>query len=264
MTRLITLCYLSICTVGLSAQGIPGGRPLSRGIGRMAQTHTPVVGAPYSAVQTIQILRLLSDGNQVSRTEQSKAYRDGQGRTRVERTITPPVSSGKQPYTEVVIVDPVAHYRYVLNSASMTAKQTPLPTPSGSSSSGSPPNRTGQRSGIQVSTVDLGTQTINSVPATGTQVTETIPAGAVGNAQVIIISRTTWVSTDLKVPVEIKASDPRFGTTDMELTGIQEVEPDPSLFTVPSGYTVTAAGAGGRGAGGSWEARRGWGNRPAQ
>jgi hypothetical protein len=244
MTRLITLCSVSIYTLTLSAQGFPNRRPFPQGTG-MAQSRTPVVGAPYSAIQTTQTQRLLSDGNQVSRTEQSKVYRDSQGRTRIERTSTPPASSGKQPYTETVIVDPVAHYRYVLNSATMIAIQTPLPTRSGSSVTGNPPKRSGPPAGIQVNTVDLGTETINSVSATGTQVTETIPAGAMGNAQAITIVRTTWFSTDLRVPVEVKTSDPRFGTTDMELTSILQAEPDPSLFTVPSGYTVKTAGAGG-------------------
>jgi hypothetical protein len=249
MTRLITLCSFSIYTLTLSAQGFPNRHPFPQGMG-MAQSRTPVTGAPYSAIQTTQTQRLLSDGNQVSRTEQSKVYRDSQGRTRVERTITPPASSGKQPYTEAVIVDPVAHYRYVLNSATMIATQTPLPTPSGSSMTGNSPTWSGRPGGIQINTVDLGTQTINSVPATGTQVTETIPAGAMGNAQAITIVRTTWISTALKVPVEVKTSDPRFGTTDLELTSIVQAEPDPSLFTVPSGYTVKTGGVGG--------ARRGW------
>ena len=45
---------------------------------------------------------------------------------------------------------------------------------------------------------------------------------AIGNAQAITIVRTTWISTDLKVPVEVKSNDPRSGSTDMELTNIQE------------------------------------------
>jgi len=33
-------------------------------------------------------------------------------------------------------------------------------------------------------------------------------------------------------------SDPRFGETTYQLTGIQRVEPDHSLFEIPSGYTL--------------------------
>jgi hypothetical protein len=85
------------------------------------------------------------------------------------------------------------------------------------------------------------------VSATGTTVTETIPAGAIGNSQPIVHTRTTWISTQLSIPVEIKTSDPRFGTTDMELTNILTTEPSASLFVVPSGYTVKQGGRGGFG-----------------
>ena len=35
-----------------------------------------------------------------------------------------------------------------------------------------------------------------------------------------------------------KTSDPRMGTTTMELTNVNRSQPDPALFTVPSDYTV--------------------------
>ena len=95
-----------------------------------------------------------------------------------------------------------------------------------------------------MTTTSLGTQSINGVAATGTQITETIAAGLIGNAQAIQVVRVTWISNDLKVPVEIKSSDPRFGATDMELTNIVQAEPSPALFVVPAGYTVKAGGRG--------------------
>ena len=86
---------------------------------------------------------------------------------------------------------------------------------------------------------ELGTQTINGLAATGKRTTRTIPAGAFGNAQPIQIVREVWVSTDLKVPLTIKSSDPRFGTTVTQLTNVVQGEPDAALFQVPAGYTVT-------------------------
>jgi len=99
-------------------------------------------------------------------------------------------------------------------------------------------------SGAQVQTEDLGTQAVNGVSVTGTRTTETIPAGAIGNQQPIAIVREHWVSTDLKVPVLIKSTDPRFGSTVMQLTNIVQVEPDIALFQVPPGYTTVAPPAG--------------------
>ena len=241
---------MGLCALLLFAQG-PASRfgPMGRGwVGRPSPT--PVTGAPYSGVQTVSSQQVLANGNQISHSQQSKVYRDSQGRTRTEQTVTPPATSGKQPYTQVTIVDPVAGYRYMLNSATMTAIQMPLPAPRTSPSTGTPTPRP-EPSGVQVSTTSLGTQTVNGVTATGTQTTRTIPAGAMGNAQPIQSVRTTWISTVLQVPVEIKTSDPRSGTTDMELTNIQQTEPDATLFQVPSTYTIKTGGPGmGRAMGG--------------
>jgi hypothetical protein len=59
--------------------------------------------------------------------------------------------------------------------------------------------------------------------------------------------RETWISTDLKVPVMVRISDPRSGTTTTQLTNVNRTEPDPSLFQAPADYKVVK---GGRGPGG--------------
>jgi hypothetical protein len=60
-----------------------------------------------------------------------------------------------------------------------------------------------------------------------------------GNAQPIQIVRETWVSSDLKVPVTVKITDPRFGTTVTQLTNVARSEPDAALFQAPADYTVS-------------------------
>jgi hypothetical protein len=202
-------------------------------------SRTPVTGAPYSAVQTMQNSQTLADGNQITRDEQSKVYRDSQGRVRIESTHSgPPGSSGHTPQTVIAIFDPVAGYSYVLKPSTMTAVKTPASPHNGGPNGAAPHARHGEGNGAQVQTETLGTQTVNGVSATGTRTTETIPAGAIGNQQPIQIVRETWVSTDLKVPVMIKSTDPRFGNMTMQLTNIAQAEPDASLFQIPSGYTV--------------------------
>jgi len=244
----------AILTAGLFAQGPPPGgghrgfgpRPdiMSAGPG----SRTPVTGAPYSGTQVTQSQQTLADGNQISRQEQSKVYRDSQGRVRIEHTMNGPGAAGTTPHTVISIFDPVAGYSYMLNPATMTAVKRPLPPPKSAGSNGGPNSprhpRGPEISGAQVQTENLGTQMVNGVSATGTRNTETIPAGAIGNQQPLAIVRETWVSTELKVPVQIKSSDPRFGNMTMQLTNIAQAEPDPSLFQVPSTYTVTAQAAG--------------------
>jgi hypothetical protein len=271
MKSTMALCLATVFAAVLLAQGPPDGRGFGprgfegqagfagRGAGILGAgpgSRTPVTGAPYTATETLQRQQTLANGNQISTKEQSNVYRDSQGRIRTEETITPSASSGKAAYTMVTIFDPVAGSRYVLNSSTMVAYQSTLP-PARPASTGSasrqarpaPPARPNE------TVTALGTQSVNGVSATGTQLTEIIPAGAIGNAQAIQVVRTSWISSELKVPVQIKTTDPRYGNTDMELTNIVEAEPNASLFVVPAGYTMQQGGGLGGGPRGS--ARRG-------
>jgi hypothetical protein len=96
---------------------------------------------------------------------------------------------------------------------------------------------------------DLGPATISGRPATATRTTRTIPAGAIGNQQAIAVTRTVYMSPDLKVPLQIVSEDPRFGTSTMTLTNIVQAEPDAALFQIPSGYAVKTMPQGHRGGG---------------
>lgn len=256
MTKKTILLFVPVLSgAALLAQGPPPGPgfgPRGRGFGMgPGLGHAVVTGAPYSATETVSTVQTLANGNTITHQDVRQVYRDSQGRMRIERTITPPAESGKSAFTEIEIMDPVAGYRYMLNSSTMTAIQMPLPKPPANASSGNttrpaPP----QRPGVTITTADLASTSVNGIAATGKQVTETIAAGAIGNASAITITRTSWMSTDLKVPVSIKTSDPRFGNTDMELTNISAAEPAATLFQVPSNYTIKTGGAGRFGGGG--------------
>ncbi|HWE49936.1 MAG TPA: hypothetical protein VG273_09115 [Bryobacteraceae bacterium] len=259
MKKTIAISLVPLFAATMFAQGPPrggggfgGGFGMGRGMLGAGPRSAPVTGAPYSGTETVTSQQTLAGGNQISRSHTSTVARDSQGRISTSETVTPPAASGKAPFTIQTIFDPVAGFRYELDSATMIARQEPLPKPR--TTTGTPPARPARPN---ETTVTLPTQVINGVPATGTQITETIPAGAIGNAAPIQSVRTTWVATTLQVPVEIKTSDPRFGTTDMELTNIMTVEPSASLFMVPSGYTIKQGG--GRGPGGRGQSARGGG-----
>ena len=92
-------------------------------------------------------------------------------------------------------------------------------------------------------TEQLGTQNFEGVDAEGTRTTTTIPAGAIGNEQPILIVYERWYSKDLKMIVYSKHSDPRFGEQTYRLTNINRSEPDPSLFQPPPGFKVVSSNA---------------------
>ena len=69
------------------------------------------------------------------------------------------------------------------------------------------------------------------------------PVGKIGNDRPITIVTEVWTSPELKTIVLSKRNDPRMGEQTFKLTNIQRSEPDPSLFTVPSDFTITEGGA---------------------
>jgi hypothetical protein len=91
----------------------------------------------------------------------------------------------------------------------------------------------------KATTEDLGSQNIQGVTATGTRTTRTIPKDQIGNDAPIRIVTEVWTSPDLQTVVYSKRTDPRMGEQTFQLTNITRSEPDPSLFTVPAGFTVT-------------------------
>jgi hypothetical protein len=68
-----------------------------------------VTGKPYSAEGVTETKRVLSDGTTITRESRSKIYRDSEGRTRREMTVTGigPLAAEGEPTTTVTVNDPV-------------------------------------------------------------------------------------------------------------------------------------------------------------
>ena len=88
-------------------------------------------------------------------------------------------------------------------------------------------------------TESLGRQTIEGVPAEGSRLTMTIPAGQAGNDLPIHIVVDNWFSPDLQSSVLSKHSDPRSGETVTRLLNISRGEPSRLLFEAPADYKVS-------------------------
>lgn len=244
-----------------------------------------VTGAPYSAQAVTETTQVLADGNRITRKSASLIARDGQGRTRREQNlnVVGPWSSGSQEpsSTTVFINDPVSGTRYTLESNSHAAIKTAI----GAGEQGirqelearakaekrkleAEGNNgmvrteshvmvfTSDTPGMQIVTSStehrnpakaesLGTQIIEGVSAEGKRMTETIPAGKVGNERAIEVVNETWYSPELQTVVKSRHSDPRTGDVVYSLTNISRAEPDPTLFQVPADYKVREEAGGG-------------------
>ncbi len=95
-----------------------------------------------------------------------------------------------------------------------------------------------ETSGTPPSSEDLGSQIVNGVTAQGTRTTLTIRAGEIGNDRDISVLSERWFSSDLQMIVKSSNKDPRFGDTTYQLTDIERSVPNPSLFQIPTDYTV--------------------------
>jgi len=214
-----------------------------------------VTGAPMTATVTVSHDQTLSDGNTIHTESRSTEYRDSQGRVRREvpfKLVTP--ATGATEGSMVVIMDPVAGKRYVLNPEKKVAHEMPLhppKLPAGEARPGGPGPVTAEAgpggfgamwkdSGKDVTTEQLGAKTILGLQAQGTRVTRTIPAGQIGNAKPISVVTERWVSIDLQIPLSMTHTDPMMGTMTSTVTSITRGEPDASLFQVPSDYKIEA------------------------
>jgi hypothetical protein len=163
-------------------------------------------------------------------------------------------------------MDPVAQVSYTLNLTDKTAEKMSIPSvapgPSAATAGArqvfvtqsgavqvpdAPPpppaiaiaKSLGSEEHAEVTTEDLGTETMEGLLVTGTRTTRTIPAGEIGNEKPISILTEVWTSPDLKTIVYSKRSDPRMGEQTFKLANIVRAEPDASLFTVPADFKLT-------------------------
>lgn len=88
----------------------------------------------------------------------------------------------------------------------------------------------------------LAARQFNGVMAEGKRTTRTIPAGAIGNEQPIVIVSEEWYSPELQVLVMTRTSDPRSGESTYRLENINRTEPNQTWFEIPADYTVTSSG----------------------
>ena len=202
-----------------------------------------VTGAPYSALGTSETVTTLPDGNRIVRQNTIRLWRDSDGRTRSEFSLSS--IGGPRPVelntTVTVIDDPAARERYLLQPAGKVAVTMPIVPCRVNAGlepdlSVGPPRPPGLALNVS-RPVKLGERKVDGETAAGSRVEATIPAGAIGNEQPIKMSAEQWYGKDLQVVVEATYRDPRTGETRYKLSDIHRDEPDAKLFRVPDNYT---------------------------
>jgi len=227
-----------------------------------------VKGAPYSADAVSETVQVLANGNRIVRKNTSQIYRDSDGRTRREETMSgvgPWASSGGAKQF-ISINDPTTNTSWHLDPDTKVARKLSVRVNVASANTVSgaamvnkqmaerqvhvmvAPGGAGTLAAARMDyqrfdpknakTEDLGQKSIEGVTARGTRTTVTIPAGSIGNEQPIETVSERWYSDELKTVVSSKTSDPRFGDTTYRLSNVRRAEPAAYLFQVPPDYKV--------------------------
>ena len=233
----------------------------------------PVKGAPFCATVTTEHTQNFADGNRIHTSDNSSLCRDSEGRTRREATLNLMGAAAQTDAPKLItIVDPVAGFRYTLDSENKIAHKMALGAEVKLSGTGAPVGKGGQvifyqrvgtggpnmvlndnvffKKSTQTSdepapsTENLGDQTINGIHATGTRITTTISAGNMGNERPILVTSERWYSPELRATVMTKHDDPWAGELKTQFTNVNTSEPDASLFQVPPDYKVVDEKAG--------------------
>ena len=215
--------------------GVRGVRILGAEAGMPARV---IKNAPYSADLITETTQVLADGNRLHQTTTARIYRDSEGRTRREQSLSGlGALTGRARLPRVVFIyDPVAGVNYALNPENHTATRSAWMHPA--YGRGGPP-RLARHSDDKVES--LGTETMEGVAVRGTRTTTTIPAGKIGNELPILVVIETWYSSDLDTAILTRRSDPRSGETVSRMSNVARAEPSASLFQLPADFKVVEA-----------------------
>jgi hypothetical protein len=248
----VSLCLFLASPNALLAQAPP--EPMGGPLG------PPVTNAPFSADATTTVRQVLADGTRIERVARARFYRDRVGRVRVEQVILglealSPAVDGQTRIT--ILPDPTKGAVYTLDPVARTVSLGGRST--ASSGVGGGQNFAVPLGGPRFLTFDrgdwsferygidrnaiyeesLGSQRIAGVETTGRRITTTIPGGSrIGNDRPFEIVDERWESTELKLLIFGRHSDPRTGVVEYRLANVRRVEPPAQLFQLPADYTV--------------------------
>jgi hypothetical protein len=200
-----------------------------------------VTGKPILATITITHTETLP-GNSISNTTKGTFARSADGSTYRDvkfKAIGPWAASG-MPQEFTYIRNEANGTQYIVNVTKGTYRAFPIreDKPKFGGKKDRPDRLNSNNETVtdnpNGSFTDAATKTV--YPADDRQVTRTIPAGAIGNLNAIVITSERWYSSALDLLLEDTHTDPRFGTTTYQLSSIGQ-SPASSLFTPDPSFT---------------------------
>ncbi|HEX4068201.1 MAG TPA: hypothetical protein VHZ09_19435 [Acidobacteriaceae bacterium] len=204
-----------------------------------ADPHGPVTGKPYTAHKLEHQRRFLADGTVSTHDFRVTEARDANG---IVATASQEIYSGGVeqhiPVEFHTVFDPLQHTLLQWTNLAQRGQMIHLPVPSpmleGAGSAGQKdPNAPKTR------VEQLGHRVIDGITCNGIRATTTVAGTAMGAASEVTTTREVWRDDALQLVVASTETNPRNGTSTSELVDVTPGAPDPALFHLPAGYSVT-------------------------
>jgi len=193
-----------------------------------------LANAPFTARIVVTWNEPLVGGGTLSRKYYTSVARDSQGRVHREiREFVPADSTAEPPLRSFTVLDPVSATRTVCTKASMTCATSafhPRVLLADNADTGA---------GTNVTRESLGQQTMDDLPVVGTR--ETVSNA--GASRIALSHTDVWYSSDLHMDLSVVRNTPQLGEVTLQVTNLVRGEPDPSWFSIPSGYQVGGGAA---------------------
>jgi hypothetical protein len=186
----------------------------------------PVAGAPYSAESETVRIQQLADGNRLEQRATGSVARDARGRIRREQQLVG-FGSPNPDTTVVTITWPEERLQYRVDAGRKVAYRLQLPPM---------PARPARRPAARTEAIEP--IVVDGIRAEGTRTVTIIPAGQIGNERPIEVVSERWFSPELRVVVQTRRFDPRFGEVLYRLMNISRGEPPVDLFEVPGDFRI--------------------------
>lgn len=251
----LTLCFAAsiylVCLLSPCAgqenhpQRTPGALVMGSSPGP-ALAFPVVLNEPYTATLRTQEITRTSNGGRILREALNIRARDSSGRIRDEQLPSSPDSTGSFIQNVVNIIDPKSLRAIQWNSSTQTFTSADIPDNlSHQQHPISDCERLGREadpSTAESGTVQnhpkyeyLGTRKTEGLESVGCRVTLIIPKDSSGRWFGTVVTE-TWNSLELRINLLTTENDSDGTVRITGLSDLRRVEPDPSLFQLPTGY----------------------------
>lgn len=190
-----------------------------------------VRGLPFSAKVELETVSHLQDGTQITRKTYNVDARDSSGRTHNEMRNWIAAEGEEPKLTRVELYDPATKTRTDLFPLTKVARQWV------NAATGQLTPATGTAK-PELTREELGTDTMEGLAVKGTRVTQTFPAGSMGNDRPLTIVTEYWYAAEIRLNLLTKRTDPRHGVQTVRVTELVREEPDAALFGIGEEYKV--------------------------